>query len=331
MSVLLTREELRRLCGVHVRQSLLAIGWTWGWIAASFALFIAYPGVLTWILAAVIVSGRQMALAVLMHEGAHYLLARDRRVNDRISDWLCATPLLLDTAAYRKIHTQHHRHTWTEDDPDLVYADHYPVSRASFARKVARDLSGISGLKRYYGLARLFAGLDPFGRGCEGRSAAGIVATFVRAQPWFLGWNVAIFAACTAAGNPWAYALVWVVPSLTGLSLIFRLRNIAEHAVVGDPAKKLTQTRTTLAHPLVRFFVAPHNANYHIEHHLYPFLPHDRLPEVHRLLASRGALDDAEIAHGYLSVWRKAASGAGGGRGTARSFIGSVEEAGADG
>jgi len=148
-----------------------------------------------------------------MHEGAHYLLARDRRWNDRISDWLCAA----------------------------------------------------------------------------------------------------------------AYLLVWVIPSLTGLSLIFRLRNIAEHAVVRDPTSALANTRTTLASPLARFLVAPHNANYHIEHHLYPFLPHGRLPEVHRLLTTRGALAGAEVARGYLGVWRAAASGTGGGRAGRREFIGQVD------
>jgi fatty acid desaturase len=111
---------------------------------------------------------------------------------------------------------------------------------------------------------------------------------------------------------------------MTGLSLIFRLRNIAEHAVVRDPSTKLTHTRTVLTHPLVRFVVAPHNANFHLEHHLYPFLPQYRLPAVHRLLSGRGALEGAEVVRGYLPVWRKAASGTGGTPGQARAFIGTV-------
>ena len=319
----LPRDEVRRLRAVHTGRGLLWIAWTWAWIAASFAIFIAWPSALTWLAAAIVVSSRQMALAVLMHEGAHFLLSPDRRLNDRISTWLCASPLLLETDVYRRIHLQHHRHTWTERDPDLPYADHYPVSRASFARKVARDLTGVSGVKRYYGLARLFAGLDPYGEGLQGRSLADVAVTLVRRQPMFFVWNGAILTACAVAGNAWAYPLLWVVPSLTGLSLIFRLRNIAEHAVVRDPASRLGQTRTTLAHPLVRFLVAPHNAGYHLEHHLYPFVPQYRLREAHALLDARGALDGAEIADGYLSVWRAAAAGTGAGGGP-RAFIGAV-------
>jgi hypothetical protein len=57
---LLTQAALRRLRGVSAVRGLAWVAWTWAWIAASFALFIAYPGVATWLIAAVVVSGRQM-------------------------------------------------------------------------------------------------------------------------------------------------------------------------------------------------------------------------------------------------------------------------------
>ena len=39
----------------------------------------------------------------------------------------------------------------------------------------------------------------------------------------------------------------------------------------------------------------PHHVNYHIEHHLYPAVPHYNLPACHRALAASGALRDAEV------------------------------------
>jgi len=39
----------------------------------------------------------------------------------------------------------------------------------------------------------------------------------------------------------------------------------------------------------------PHHVNYHVEHHLYPAVPHYRLKQLHRVLASRGLLDGAEV------------------------------------
>ena len=87
------------------------------------------------------------------------------------------------------------------------------------------------------------------------------------------------------------------------------LRNIAEHAVISDPADPMRHSRTTLAFPLVRFFVAPHNANFHLEHHIYQYIPQYRLPAAHRLFLASGALEGAEVTRGYLGVWRKAWSG----------------------
>ncbi len=46
---------------------------------------------------------------------------------------------------------------------------------------------------------------------------------------------------------------------------------------------------------LGRALLFPHHVNYHLEHHLYPAVPHYHLPRLHRLLAAKGALDGAEV------------------------------------
>lgn len=284
---LLTKDEIRELRRISPWRSAAAIAWTWGWILACFAAYVAKPHWITAVAGIAIVSGRQLGLAVLMHEGAHRLLFDNRTWNDRISQWLCAYPMLVNTLPYRMIHLQHHKHTWTKNDPDRALAEPFPVSRASFARKLLRDVTGIAGLRRYIGLFRVF----------------GWRSTTVR------GWaitNAILLGGLTLAGAPEAYVVLWLVPSLTGYSLVLRLRSIAEHANVSDPTDELKQTRTTLASWPVRFFVAPHNVNYHLEHHLYLFVPHYNLARAHRLLRDRGGLDGAEIEHGYLRTWRRA-------------------------
>ena len=39
----------------------------------------------------------------------------------------------------------------------------------------------------------------------------------------------------------------------------------------------------------------PHHVNYHLEHHLYPAVPHYHLPRLHRLLQDKEALGEAEV------------------------------------
>ena len=113
-----------------------------------------------------------------------------------------------------------------------------------------------------------------------------------------------MFAALAAAGVWWAYPLLWLVPLLTWMMVITRIRNIAEHAVVPDSSDPLRNTRTTHANFLERLFIAPYYVNYHLEHHLLFYVPCYNLPKVHRLLSeSRHA-----GAHGGAAELRRGAA-----------------------
>jgi fatty acid desaturase len=304
----LSPAELAELRKLSPLRGLASIAWTWGWIFASFALYIAYPGVLTFAVGWVIVSGRHLALAILMHEAAHCLIVRKKSYNDHIGNWLTAYPIMVNTIVYRMLHLQHHRETWTDADPDMGLAKPFPITRRSMARKIVRDLVGRTGLSRYRMIARFSAGLSPNGRGLEGVPLLQAVKNFLIRQHGFLITNGLLFAGLTAAGRPEAFFLLWWLPALTGYSLVLRLRSIAEHAVIGDPKDVLRQTRTTLAPFWLRFLIAPHHVNYHLEHHLFMFVPHYRLPLAHRMLKAAGVLDRAEIAESYWEVLRKATS-----------------------
>ncbi len=304
-----TLAELRRKSDLR---GLGSIAWTWGWIMGCLALYVWQPGVLTFLFGFIVISGRHLALAILMHEGAHRLLLNNVRWNDRVTQWLTAYPVMLNMLPYRDMHLRHHKNTWTEDDPDLGLATALPVTRRSFARKMLRDITGQTGYARYRFIARLSAGLSPDKRGLEGRPLSRVLATFARNQHGFLITNALMLAALTAAGRPEAFLLLWWLPAMTGYSVVLRIRNIAEHAVVTDPGEELRQTRTTLTSWWVRFLMAPHNVNYHLEHHLFMSVPQYNLPRAHRLLAERGLLDHAEVARdGYWPVLKKAMSASG--------------------
>src|SRR5919108_4959313 len=103
----------------------------WGVIAAAMALFAVWPNPLTLLIGVVVVGGRQLGLAVLMHDAAHGLLFRNRGVNDWVGRWLCAYPVASDMDAYRPYHLKHHRLTQQADDPDLVLSAPFPITRAS--------------------------------------------------------------------------------------------------------------------------------------------------------------------------------------------------------
>jgi fatty acid desaturase len=304
----LTRAEVRELSRLSAWRGLGSIAWTWMWIAGALALYCVHPSIITFAVGWVIVTGRHLALAILMHEGAHFLLLRNKRYNDIIGSWLTAYPIMLSLHAYRNVPLQHHKATWTDADPDLGLATPFPITRRSMLRKVMRDLFGITGWQRYRLIARLSAGVPPRGKGLCGVPLRKALATFFSIQKGFILTNALLLAALAAAGHPEAFFLLWWLPALTGYSLVLRLRSIAEHAVVSDPTDELRQTRTTHAPFWLRFFIAPHNVNLHLEHHLFMFVPHYNLPKAHRMLRAAGVLARAEVAKSYWEVLRKATS-----------------------
>ena len=86
------------------------------WTVGNLARIAASLSSAAW----VVMSGRHLALAILMHDAAHGLLLRNKLWNDRIGQWLTAYPTQADMLLYRRAHFQHHKHTWTESDPDVA-------------------------------------------------------------------------------------------------------------------------------------------------------------------------------------------------------------------
>jgi fatty acid desaturase len=296
----LTPADRRELLTLHDGRTWLSLAIDWGLVAASFALVAYFPNPLTVLVAIAVIGARQLGFAILMHDAAHRVLLRDREWNDWVGNWLCAYPVYLDVHPYRNYHLRHHAKTWTAEDPDLTLANVFPVTRASLRRKVWRDLSGQTGWKRLRYTLKGDLGMTP-GKGQRtGRKG-------MRTLYGTLVTNAVLLGILTLAGHPALY-LLWVAAWFTTYSLVTRVRSIAEHAMIADPADELQNTRTTVARWWERVLVAPNQVNYHLEHHLLMTVPHYNLPRMHRLLRERGVLGQACVTVGYPAVLRLASS-----------------------
>ena len=301
VSDFLTPEQARELGAKSNLAGALLVAHAWGVIAASMALFAWWPNPFTFLLGVMVIGGRQLGLAILMHDAAHGLLLANRRANDRVGAWLCAWPVFTSLALYRPYHLQHHRFTQQAEDPDLGLSAPFPISRASLRRKIVRDLSGQTAFQRRGDQLRRAMGPSD-------APLAGRLATLWRNEKRSLTLNLALLGALTIAGYWWLYPVMWLLPLATWYQLISRIRNIAEHAVVSDNDDSLRNTRTTHANPLERLLLAPYWVNYHLEHHLFMFVPCWRLPAAHRALVAAGWRNKMELQPGYLAVLQLAAS-----------------------
>ena len=294
---LLSAEELASLRETKDWKNYLAILSIWSQIILGFIIFAIWPSLITFLISSLIIGTRQFALVIMMHDGAHNLISKNNKINDFISQWLCAFPMMTETGTYRTYHLKHHKHTETDLDPDKILTDPFPVSKASFSRKILRDLTGISGLRRYLGYFSSAWGPNE-------ENLISHLKHFFSKLYGFLICQSVILLVLAFFGLPWLYLLLWWIPKLTVFSLFYRLRNIAEHACTSG-VEDFSNTRTTLSPMFIRYFIAPLNVNYHLEHHLFMFCPWYNLPKAHEMLKTKEFYKDLEVEQGYFNVFKK--------------------------
>jgi fatty acid desaturase len=289
-------DEWRALITRSRWRGLWLVAHCWGVIGLAMVAGALWP--VTIPLGVLVVGARQLGLFILMHDAAHGLLHPNRRVNDTVARWFCSSSL----HDYRPYHLQHHRYVQQAEDPDLPLSAPFPISRVSLRRKLLRDLSGQTFFKQRLGplLQRTRTLASP---------AAGVVAPqgprsqeLVRGQRFLIG-NALGWAVFALAGHGGLWLVLWLLPMASWLPLISRVRNIAEHALVGqDQADPLRQARTTQAGWAARALLAPYWVNFHAEHHLFTQLPCWQLPRAHALLRRQGTTARMEVQPGYAAV-----------------------------
>ena len=256
-----------------------------------------WPNPLVILLCVLLIGTRQHALFVIAHDAAHYLLYDNRRLNDLVGR-SCALLQGLSMCTYRVIHRMHHNNLYGELDPDTALHGGYPRGKAYLVRKLLKDLSGQTAWKTYaYFLGGAPAlnthtnvALRPLDDTSdklrsEARSDRNLV----------IGFHAILFLLFAWSGYLLQYLVLWVLPLVTVVQALLRLRAIAEHGATTDFSSPLTAARTNVAPAWLEWLIFPHHVNYHIEHHLYASVPHYHLPTLHKELQKNRVLDGAEV------------------------------------
>jgi fatty acid desaturase len=213
-------------------------------------------------------------------------------LNDFVGQWLCAFPIASNLYAYRKVHLRHHRYLLTDRDPDLSLSRGYPVTWPSFRRKLIRDATGVSSL-----VMRGYIDVE------NGRNKFTLQKLYSRISSEILIRRIAVaifVAALFYLGYGWTFVALWIVPLLTVYQVILRIRGVLEHAAVPDAHDGLRNARTIIAtNPILRFMLNPHHVAYHLEHHLFPAVPHYNLPGLHAALKTDPRFERALVENSY--------------------------------
>ena len=248
-------------------------------------------------LSVLIIGTRQHALFVIAHDAAHYLLYDNRRLNDLVGR-ACALLQGLSMCTYRVIHRMHHNNLYGELDPDTALHGGYPRGKAYLVRKLLIDLSGQTAWKTYayflYAAPGLNTKTNVVLRPLDDTSEK--LKNEARAdRNLVIGFQVLLFLFFAWSGYLLEYLVLWVLPLVTVVQALLRLRAIAEHGATTDFSSPLTAARTNVAPAWLAWLIFPHHVNYHIEHHLYASVPHYHLPALHKELQKNRVLDGAEV------------------------------------
>lgn len=112
------------------------LGWWWN-IPATIA-------------AILVIGASQHQLGGAVHEGTHYMLFRNRKMSELVSDWFAAFPIFTTTYAFRMHHLAHHQFiNDPERDPNFAMTGdsghwlHCPVSHLGLIAAILRQLSPV--------------------------------------------------------------------------------------------------------------------------------------------------------------------------------------------
>ncbi len=297
------RDELRALSRIRPWRAAAGLGFHYAVIVAAFSVALWWPHWAVWLVAAVAIGTRQVALSVIMHDASHNRLFPGRRWNRLAGELICA-PAGVYFQAWKQDHLAHHAYLGSPLDPDVAILHKTGHHDAAYAHASSHARGGWRGLRqaiiKHLADTLLVVFMPNGGRVQLGwRERAAYIAFGLG----FLG-VVALF-------NLWLPVLcLWFVPFVLFVGFSTKVRGIAEHAetVFED---ELTSSRYVEAGWLERLFICPCNINYHPHHHIFPNVPYYNLPALHaRMMQIPAFRERAVIDHGY-GRWVRAALGIG--------------------
>jgi fatty acid desaturase len=257
------------------------------WIALPIWLcyevsFYFYPAAL------VLIGARMRALATLLHESAHGILADSRLLNLFLGTVLSAYPIFQRHYPYKKSHvaTHHPKLGNPEVDPDLMYFIEQGVyapgatDRQRWLRLVIFPALGLRtwSFVRYLIINRLGGGQTMK----EERQDLRVKAR--RDQIAFLFFWGIVLAMFICTHLLTVFFFFWIIPLLGTFQIFSWYIELAEHTpLVRDYNVSLYMTRNRKSRGLERFLTSMHAENYHLDHHLDPRTPFWNIKKVHQI------------------------------------------------
>ena len=202
---------------------------------------------------------------LLMHEGMHMVLFRNRAVN-RLAGVICGASVLMSFSAYQIQHLKHHAFLGQTGDPD-EYNNYAKPGWKLWSLHLTRAFLG----------SILYIFFIPILSWIKTKGA--VRRRIFNEYALILLLLVGLFLSFPV----WILAQVWGLPLLV-VNILMNLRGLANHSFA-QPKDAFTASRNMQCGPVVRFLLLQENN--HLAHHLYPLVPSYYLHPLNELLQDR--------------------------------------------
>ncbi len=227
----------------------------------------------------------QYSLMVIAHDGLHRNFVSNLKLNDLLNDILILGMFGSACRVNRNNHSEHHKYTSTNFDPDRYKYLH--KDKESLI-KFYVFLSGFSNFLRT--IKNVYLNKE-----FKNKNNTNNIKLNFREISIIIFWQLSLIILMTYFFGIWGYFLYWFVPTYLfayrgDLNRVFCEHNeLNDDEILNDKNYRLiTYDKPNFIEKLL---FCPNNMNYHAEHHLFPQIPYYNLKEAHKIIKNNGFYD----------------------------------------
>jgi fatty acid desaturase len=292
INLVLDINEVKQLKNASIFRTIFDLHLIWAQAAAFILIAIYSQYWPIFILSILFIGGAQHGLSLAAHEGSHFLMFNSRRINDFVSRYFFAAPVLIPFSLYRKRHSQHHEFLATNKDTKELYKRKIVGINLFF--EIIKSIFFYDFFSQVISVLRRFIYSDT-----KNNPKLPLLSLFKKEFLFdifsILVIQIVIFIIFLLIFNFKYYISLWILPLISSRMLFAKLRSIGEHQPKVFKVNKKTMYYGNSSTPIMRTFksnfiekllFSPLNFNYHGEHHIYPYVSYQNLPKLHQMFMS---------------------------------------------
>jgi fatty acid desaturase len=251
----------------------------------------------TFLLGSMFAHGVELQHQVLHAQGFH-----NKVLNETVGI-LLGLPMLVSYADYKSSHMHHHKYLGTPENREFFdYGDQYGALTLRSASSM---------LLRIFMIPHYFRFVKNVATACRSRQyehvAPDVSKRISRDYLIMLAVIVAFSAASTVFGLD-LILRIWMLPLMLVATPLHALIEMPEHFRCNTDSKDVfVNTRTIKSNTFMNWFT--NGNNYHVEHHLLPGLPIDRLHDLHAKIHAKCQYNSVSYRAFYWDLLRSMIKG----------------------